>query len=103
MAFHVTIAEHSYTPTVILTGFSHSSAVTVTRHDYVCQSPSWAKIHISPYKGNDYNAQPKKRATICAWKECGGIEANGIAIVMRLRFLPGWLITAFSCNTRKMI
>ena len=89
---------------VILTGFSHSSAVTVARHDFVRQSPFLdEKTYIPLTRGTIINAQPKKRAAICAWKECGGIEANGIAIVMRLCFLPGWPITAFSCNTRKMM
>lgn len=50
--------------------------------------PPGAKRHISPDEGRIINAQPKKRAAICAWEVCGGIEAKVTALTMRLCFCP---------------
>ena len=49
--FHVTIAEHSYTPPSFWRDFSHSSAVTVTRHDFVRQSPFVGEKTYIPLQG----------------------------------------------------
>lgn len=95
MAFHVTIAEHQHT--AYLMGLSHTWLCRDGRPAWFCPSKSiCGRKDIYPLaRGTIINAQPKKRAAICAWEECGGIEANGIAIVIRLCFLPGWPITAF--------
>ena len=46
--------------TVIQTGFSHSSAVTVARHDFVRQSPFVGEKTYIPCKGNDYQRTAKE-------------------------------------------
>ena len=98
--------DHSGASTYSLShGLITHLALPDGRPAWFCPSKSIrGRKDISPLvRGTINNAQPKKRAATCAWEECAGIEANCIAIVMRLCFLPGWPITAFSCNTRKMM
>jgi len=72
--------------TVILTEFSHSSAVTVARHDFVPQSPFVGEKTYIPLQEERLSTHSERRVPPSAHGKNAEMVANGIAIVMRLHF-----------------
>jgi len=72
--------------TVILTEFSHSSAVTVARHDFVRQSPFVGEKTYIPLQEERLSTHSQRSVPPSPHGKNAEMVANGIAIVMRLHF-----------------